>query len=146
MLRIGELAERSGVSVDTLRYYEKEGLLPDAQRGDNGYRYYAADNLERLHFILRAKRLGFTLADIRELLSLQVDADAHTCEEVKRVAEDKLAAIDARLAELHHMRHALAHLTDACCGGPHAATQCTILTAFANGKAAPEPHQHQHDA
>lgn len=140
MLRIGELAERSGVSVEALRYYERVGLLPKAPRSANGYRYYPAEDVERIGFILRAKALGFTLGDIRDLLSLQVDADEHTCKEVKAVADTKLAEIDTKLAELQRMRQALAVLTRACCGGPHAATHCTILTAFAEGEIRDEPH------
>ncbi|GAB2795484.1 Zn(2+)-responsive transcriptional regulator [Halomonas shantousis] len=140
MLRIGELAERCDVSVETLRYYEKAGLLPQPMRGDNGYRYYGPDNVDRVSFILRAKALGFTLADIRDLLSLQVEADAHTCREVKALAETKLAEIDAKLAELQRMRQALATVTVACCGGPHAITDCTILTALAEGEVRAEHH------
>ncbi|MHB0776610.1 Zn(2+)-responsive transcriptional regulator [Halomonas sp. WWR20] len=144
MLKIGELAERSGVSVETLRYYEKAALLPSPHRGINGYRYYATDNIDRVNFILRAKALGFSLADIRDLLSLQVEADAHTCTEVKALAETKLAEIDAKLTELQRMRQALSTITVACCGGPHAVTDCTILTALAEGEVRQEHHDPQH--
>lgn len=141
-LRIGELSKATGVTVETLRYYERQGLLTAPARGDNGYRYYSPENLERVHFILRAKAVGFTLKDIEELLSLEVQRESHTCQEVKDMAEAKLAEIEQRMNELARMREALSTLTDACCGGPMSAEHCTILSALAEGEVHAE-HHHQ---
>lgn len=144
-LRIGELAKATGVTVETLRYYEHQGLLTAPARGDNGYRYYSPENLERVHFILRAKAVGFTLKDIEELLSLEVQRESHTCQEVKDMAEAKLAEIEQRMSELARMREALSTLTDACCGGPMSAEHCTILSALAEGEVHAEHHHHSPD-
>lgn len=146
MLRIGELASRSGISAETLRYYEREGLLPPPRRGDNGYRLYSSDNLERIAFIRRAKAVGFTLDEIRELLSFDTERDVHTCAEVRHFAEAKRRDIEARLRELERMRDALTQLIDTCCGGAQSAAHCSILTAFAEGRTHPESdHDHEHD-
>ncbi|WP_106477267.1 Zn(2+)-responsive transcriptional regulator [Phytohalomonas tamaricis] len=143
MLKIGELASYSGVSVETLRYYERQGLLPAPQRADNGYRLYPASNVGRVAFILRAKTVGFTLDEIRELLSLEGERDTHTCAEVKRFAEAKRRDIEQRMHELQLMHDTLSQLTQTCCGGPYSAAHCSILTAFAEGETRPETtHDH----
>lgn len=139
-LRIGELAKQAGVSVETLRFYEKQGLLSTPHRNESGYRLYDEKMLRQVSFILRAKAVGFSLKDIADLLALEVNREQETCESVKRFAQSKLDDIDRKLAELHHMRDALQQITDACCGGESSATHCTILTALAEGESRPEPH------
>ena len=133
-LKRGELARQSGLSVDTIRYYEQQGLLLTPAREPNGYRRFDPANLERLTFIQRAKRVGFSLKDIAELLALEVDRDAHTCEEVKTIAQTKQREIEARMNELSRMHAALSLINERCCGGTHPATHCTILTALADGE------------
>ena len=130
MYRIGELAQRCHLSVDTLRYYEKEGLLAPTARSDSGYRLYADTVTARVNFIRRAKRVGFTLSEIQDLLALQIDKSAHSCEDVKTLTESKLTDIEARMAELEGMRRALSHLHASCCGGAESAEYCTILEAL----------------
>ncbi len=132
--RIGQLAKLTGCNIETLRYYEREGLMPPPARGSNGYRYYNRDAVDRVNFILRAKGLGFSLKDIVELLAIRVDKHASTCGDVKHIAEHKLAAIEDKLAELNRMKAALEHIAAACCGGPMSADHCTILQALERGE------------
>src|SRR5688572_31055600 len=98
-MKIGELAKRAGVGIDALRYYEREGLLPAPRRLASGYRDYGDDVLQRLRFVRRAKALGFTLSEIRELLAIS-DHAGEDMAVLKVSAREKLALIDARLAEL----------------------------------------------
>ncbi|MCM2971516.1 Zn(2+)-responsive transcriptional regulator [Larsenimonas suaedae] len=137
-LKRGDLARAAGVSSETIRYYETQGLLPAPARDANGYRRYTPDTLERLDFIQRAKAMGFSLKDIGELLALEIDRDAHTCEEVKRIAEAKQRDIERRISELKRMQDALSVINARCCGGPHSATHCTILTALADNESIEE--------
>ena len=129
-LRIGELANRTGASVETLRYYESEGLLPEPKRSDGGYRLYTPEDEHRVHFIRRARGMDFSLREVAELLSLKVDREQVTCGEVKQLAEQKLAAIETKITELKKMEGALKQITDACEGGDTSAVYCTILDAL----------------
>ncbi|MBO6557049.1 MAG: Zn(2+)-responsive transcriptional regulator [Pseudomonadales bacterium] len=129
-LRIGELASRTETSVETLRYYESEGLIPEPRRSDAGYRLYTTDDVDRVRFIRRARAMDFSLREVGELLSLQVDREHATCGEVKELAEQKLGAIEIKMAELQKMKLALRQITDACEGGELSAVHCTILNAL----------------
>ncbi len=131
--KIGSLAKASGVSVETLRFYEKQGLLPEPKRSESGYRLYPESALNQVEFILRAKAVGFSLKDIAGLLDLEVNREQETCQTVKRFAEEKLMEIEKKIQELQQMRGALKQITDACCGNPLPASHCTILTALADG-------------
>ncbi|MDF1569906.1 MAG: MerR family transcriptional regulator, partial [Spirochaetaceae bacterium] len=95
-LTIGELAGRTGVGVEALRFYERKGLLPSPTRDASGYRRYREDDVVRVRFIRRAKELGFTLAEIHELLELRA-TDEKTCEEVRTIARDKITDLDQRI-------------------------------------------------
>lgn len=125
-ISIGQLAKQAGVAIDTVRYYERNGMLAPAGRLESGYRRYGLTELKRLRFIRRAKALGFSLADIRELLSL---SDERNVAKVKRVAEAKLTDIELRLAELERIRHGLRTLISACPGHGRAEA-CPILNAL----------------
>ncbi|MFN3236247.1 MAG: Zn(2+)-responsive transcriptional regulator [Pseudomonadales bacterium] len=129
-LRIGELAELTETNNETLRFYESKGLLPEPKRSPAGYRLYGQAAVDQVRFILRAKHMGFSLREIAELLSLQVDKEDATCGEVKELAEQKLEVIQGKIDELHRMQAALKKITDACCGGDESATRCTILNAL----------------
>ena len=132
-MKIGELAKQAGIGVDTVRHYEREGLLPAARRLASGYRDYEPGDLRRLRFIRRAKALGFTLPEIRELLALSARRDDDMAA-VKAAAEAKIADIDGKLAELQRVRTGLAQLVDACPG--HGALECCpILDALAGERA-----------
>ena len=108
---IGELADEAGVGVDTVRFYERRGLLPPPPRTASGYRQYGDDDLERLRFILRAKELGFTLAEIDGLLP------AARSVRVRSAAAAKIDALDAEVAELARVRARLAALVETCDDG-----------------------------
>jgi MerR family mercuric resistance operon transcriptional regulator len=128
-MRIGELARRAGVNVQTVRYYERRGLLDDPRGRGDGYREYGADTLERLRFIRRAQELGFTLTEIEELLTLRLDPDT-TAAQVKARAEAKISAIEGKLRDLERIRHALAHLAGRCRGGRGPTGDCPLLDAL----------------
>ena len=127
-LTIGAVAKRVGVAIDTIRYYEREGLLPAPTRRASGYRSYDESAIAQLLFIRRAKSLGFTLEEIRELLALSSDRQRGV-KAVKQRALRRLAAIDTRIAELQRVRDGLEQLVDACPG--HGAPEhCPILRAL----------------
>lgn len=126
---IGKIAKASGSSVETIRYYEREGLLPEAPRSDSGYRQYSQTAISRLRFIRRAKQLGFTLDEVRSLLKL-ADVDGSKAE-VKALTEQKLALIDQKIDQLKAMRDALGELNDQC-DGRGAISHCPIIHALEN--------------
>ncbi len=127
-LRIGAVARECGVSIDTIRYYEREGLLPQPRRRPSGYREYDRDAVRRLHFIRRAKDLGFSLEDIHELLSLSGDRE-HGVKGVKQRAESRLQRVEERLQQLRRVRRGLKQLIANCPGhGPLG--DCPILRAL----------------
>ena len=131
-MKIGELAKRAEVPIDTVRYYEREGLLPQAQRRSSGYRMYDVDDIQRLRFIRRAKALGFSLDDVRELLTL---SDERDIAKVKHAAVRKLGDIEQRIAELERIRAGLHDLIAACPGHGRAET-CPILNALSQEETA----------
>ena len=128
-MKIGELARQADVAIDTVRYYERQGLLPAPERTQSGYRSYAADDVARLRFIRRAKTLGFTLAEIRELLELS-HRRGDDMAGMKAAAEQKLVDVEEKLAELQRIRGGLKALV-ASCPGHGALAQCPILNALA---------------
>ncbi len=130
MYRIGELAKHCEVTTDTIRFYEKSGLLSQARRSESGYRLYIEADIAKVKFILRAKRTGFTLLEIAELLSIRVDPQHHTCGEVKSIADDKIIELEQRIAELRRFQTSLKSLSKKCCGGEENATGCSILDAL----------------
>lgn len=123
-----ELASGAGVNVQTVRYYERRGLLPEPPRTRSGYRQYRPDDLRRLRFIKRAQDLGFRLAEIAELLSLRVWADG-SCGEVQDRAEGAISRIDEQVEHLTRMRQALASLVRAC-RQREPTGECPILEAL----------------
>jgi len=143
-MRIGELSKQAGFQVETLRYYEKEGLLTPVSRTESGYRQYDDDAIKQLRFIKQAKSVGFSLNEIAELLALRVEPEQHSCGEVKSLAEQKLAQIERKITELNRMKKALYKITDACCGGSEPATSCTILNSLEGDMDTIIP-EHHHD-
>jgi MerR family copper efflux transcriptional regulator len=125
-LGIGQLAKRGGVGIDTVRYYERNGLLTPRTRLASGYRRYGELELSRLRFIRRAQALGFTLKEVKELLALSGQRDVGR---VKRSAQAKLADVERRIAALERVREGLANLIEACPGHGRAA-DCPILRAL----------------
>lgn len=124
LLTIGEAARHSGLSAKMIRHYEQNGLLGKAPRTDAGYRLYNSQQLQQLGFIARARKLGFSLAEIQSLQQLWQDP-ARESRAVKQLAEQHLTDIDTKISELQQMRKTLAQLADSCAGDdkPH----CSIL-------------------
>ena len=127
-LTIGQLAQRAGVGVETVRFYEREGLISEPPRRPSGYRDYPPDTVTRIVFIRRAKELGFSLREVSELLELRV-RPRRNCALVKRNADAKIADIDARIVSLRRMRRALKDLTKAC-EERTPTTECPILRSL----------------
>jgi DNA-binding transcriptional MerR regulator len=112
-MKIGEVARLSGTGIETIRYYEREGLLAEPVRRPSGYRQYDGSVVARLQFIRRAKELGFTLAEIRDLLALRFDA--HTrCEHVRQRAEQKILDIEDKIRSLQSMKRSLKQVVSDC--------------------------------
>ena len=125
----GDLARATGCNIETIRYYEKTGLLPDPPRTDAGYRIYSAAHATRLRFILRARELGFSMEDIRGLLGLG-DGTAPTCAEVKERTERHLADVRAKIADLRRIEKVLS-VTAARCSGEDV-PDCPVLETLEN--------------
>jgi len=127
-MKIGELAQRAEVGIDTVRYYERQGLLPPPERLPSGYRRYGQSDVARLRFVRRAKALGFTLVGIRELLALSGRRE-DDMRGLKAAASEKLADVEARVDELTRIRDGLRTLLASCPGhGP--LERCPILNAL----------------
>ena len=114
-LRRGELAKRTGCNIETIRYYERIGLLPDPPRSDNGFRSYEERHLTRLTFIRRARELGFTLEEVQNLLRL-VDGGHYTCAQVQEIALRHADEIQRKINDLHRMQRALKEMSAQCSG------------------------------
>lgn len=126
-LTIGRLAAEAGVNVETIRYYQRRGLMAEPNKPINGQRRYAADAVRRVYFIKRAQVLGFTLEEIGSLLELD---EAHACAETRGLAASKLRVIESKLADLEAMRQALMSLLREC-GTRSAKGACPIIRALA---------------
>ena len=127
-MRIGQVAARAAVNIQTLRYYERRGLLPTPARRPSGYRNYQLDTVDRVHFIKHAQAVGFTLDEIGELLALRVGSE-RACAQVESRATAAVHRIDERIAHLRHVRDTLAQLIDAC-REQHLTGECPILHAL----------------
>lgn len=132
-MKIGELAHKADVNIDTVRYYERQGLLPEPQRLRSGYRQYEPGDVSRLRFVRRAKALGFTLQEIRDLLELSSHRERDMAG-MKTAAMEKLNDVEEKLAELTRIRDGLRTLV-ASCPGYGALEQCPILSALAEDPA-----------
>ena len=127
----GQLAEVCGVGPETIRFYERRGLIPEAPRSSGGYRRYGQDALGRLIFIRRAKNLGFSLPEIQELLELQ-DHPRSDRQRVRQITKSKLQEIESKIADLARMQAILSDLAKQCSGhGP--VSGCPIIEAIADG-------------
>jgi MerR family mercuric resistance operon transcriptional regulator len=124
----GQLAALSGVKLETIRYYEKRGILPVPARSRSNYRLYSEDSAKRLQFIKRAQQLGFTLEEIKELFDLRATRGAG-CSDVRRRAMAKIADIESKISSLQAIHAALGKLVNQCSGrGP--LSKCPILDAM----------------
>jgi MerR family mercuric resistance operon transcriptional regulator len=127
-LTIGQVAHRAGVGVETVRFYEREGLVEPPARGASGYRQYGEGAVAQLRFIRRAKELGFTLKEVADLLALRQGPDT-TCADVKQKALAKIADVEAKIRDLERIRQALLAVTVPCTGGGPTSA-CPILGAL----------------
>jgi MerR family mercuric resistance operon transcriptional regulator len=127
-MRIGEVAAQAEVNPQTLRYYERVGLLPAPERRSSGYRAYDTQTVRRVRFIKRAQELGFTLAEIGELLALRVESET-ACVQVEARASATLRRIDEKVRDLDRMRGALAEYVDAC-NTRRPVGECPLLLAL----------------
>jgi len=127
-LTIGEVAERAKVHIETLRYYERRGLIERPRRSVSNYRLYPEDAVQRVRFIKRAQELGFSLKDIKDLLSLRIAPEAE-CGEIRAHVEAKIKDIEEKVSALMAMKSALSKLVTECSGeGP--LTECPILESL----------------
>lgn len=128
-MKIGDVAQRSGVSAKTIRYYEDVGLIRPAVRGENGYRNYSNRDVEILRFIHRARSLGFSVQDVSNLLSLWLDRKRASAD-VKSVARKHLEDVELRIRQLESIRATLVHLMQRCHGDRR--PDCPILEELAD--------------
>lgn len=129
MLTIGKLAALAGTTPNTLRYYEREDLIPSPLKGDNGYRLYPQDAARRVYFIRQAQQCGFTLSEIRELLTLPQQASA-CCADVRKLAIEKKLALEAKIKLMKAMSSELDQLINNCVDDTHPLDDCPILNAL----------------
>jgi len=130
-MNIGTVAEKTGVPAKTIRYYEDIGLIPPAHRGDNGYRTYGETDVETLRFIQKARRLGFSVKDVSNLIALWQDKNRASAD-VKAFAQSHIKEVEKRIAELESIRKTLVHLTQRCHGDDR--PECPILEDLARGE------------
>jgi len=131
-LTIGKIAKGAEVKIDTVRYYERSGLIPIPGRSDSGYRLYGSDTVDRILFVKQAQELGFTLREIKELLSLKMDP-ACTCGSIKKRTVAKIEDIQGKIKVLNKMKKSLGKLADACDGNDFlSVSECPILDAIGN--------------
>ena len=129
-LTIGELAAHAGVTAEAIRYYEREGVIPPASRvGAGSYRQYGAADAQRLRFVRRARDLGFSLEEVRELLTLAAGDPSKPCDDVNQIAHAHLVQVDAKLKQLRALRRELHRLIDAC-DRDAALVDCSLLSAL----------------
>lgn len=132
-MNIGQAAAASGLPAKTIRYYEDIGLVPPAPRRDSGFRDYGPRDIHILRFLARARSLGFTVQECRQLLALWQDQD-RAAGDVKRLTQERIALIDEKIAQLQDLRASLDHLARSCHGGDR--PDCPILDGLAQGTSA----------
>lgn len=126
--KIGDVARQAKVNIETVRYYEKRGLIPIPDRRQSGYRIFTQRYIYQIKFIKRAQELGFTLSEIKELLELRMDDDS-TCSEIKAEAQEKYQDVVEKIEDLTRIKRTLVDLIDSCSGsGPKG--DCPILDAL----------------
>ena len=127
-MRTGEVARQTGVNIQTLRYYERRGLLPEPPRRDSGYRLYDDGAVRLVHFIKRAQSLGFSLKEVESLLELAAGGP-ESCDAALRVARQRIAELDSRIADLRAMRASLRNLM-ATCERPRDERECPLVRSM----------------
>ena len=126
---VGQLAKRTDINIETVRYYERRGLLPEPMRSESSYRQYTENDVARIMFIKRSKELGFTLKEISELLSLKLDTDT-TCRDVKEFSSKKIADVEEKIRDLQRIKKKLEELLIKCSREDTSTSECSILEAL----------------
>jgi len=126
-IRRGDLARATGCNLETIRYYEKIGIMPDPPRSSKGYRNYDDTHVQRLKFVMRSRDLGFKLEEVRGLLGL-VDDQSRTCAEVQAIAQDHLSDVRTKIADLERIERVLSETVARCTGD--AAPECAVVDAL----------------
>ena len=128
-MQIGDLSQHTGVNIETIRYYERVGVLPKPARQANGRRSYSEADTQRLIFVRHARELGFDLANVRTLLALQEQPEA-SCEDASRIAQAQLAEVESRIVRLHNLRKELSRMVAQCrCS---VVAECRVIEALAS--------------
>jgi MerR family mercuric resistance operon transcriptional regulator len=131
-LPIGELSRQSGVNIETIRYYEKIGIMPAPARSPGGYRLYAPDHLKRLSFVRRGRQLGFSLDELRSLLRL-VDGHTYTCAQVRALTLEHVAEVRRKISDLRRLERVMADMAAQCTG--QRIPKCPVIDALSDGRA-----------
>jgi DNA-binding transcriptional MerR regulator len=130
LFRIGDLAKQTGVKVVTIRYYEQAGLLPICERTYGNYRLYAHEHLQRLNFVRQCRELGFTLAQIKDLLQLSASRSP-TCADVCNVAADHLKEVESKITDLQRLAFELRRIGSSC-DGKQSSAECKLIASLTN--------------
>lgn len=141
VLTRGELATQTGCNIETIRYYEKIGMLPPPPRSEGGHRLYGQNLVKRLNFVLRSRDLGFTLEEIRELLRV-VDGGNYTCAQVEALAHEHVQDIRRKIKDLKKLKIVLETMASQCSGGK--IPQCPIIDALLDARTPPSPARATH--
>ena len=142
-MKIGELAQRTGISIETIRFYEAQGLLPPPARAANNYRVYTPEHAEQLAFIAKCRSLDMAHTEIRRLLELQATPQA-SCEEINKLLDEHLRHVEARIAELTDLRHQIEAIGQRCTTAASVA-ECGVLQSLHEDPAPAANHGHSHD-
>ncbi|OOY36360.1 hypothetical protein BOV90_06455 [Solemya velum gill symbiont] len=133
MMRIGQLEKETNIPVETLRFWERQGLLTPARSGPGKYRNYSEEDVRRIRFILNAKSVGFTLSEISQLLQMKRPEASHTADDILQFAKTKLNAIQTKLSELGTMQNNLSRLIEECSYNSGSSDSCTIFDKLDDG-------------
>ncbi len=142
-MKIGELAQRTGISIETIRFYEAQGLLPPPARAANNYRVYTPQHAEQLAFIAKCRSLDMAHTEIRRLLELQANPQA-SCEEINKLLDEHLRHVEARIAELTDLRQQIEAIGQRCTTAASVA-ECGVLQSLHEEPAPAPSHAHNHD-
>lgn len=129
VMSVGALSTRAGCNIETVRYYESIGLMPEPPRTEGGHRQYTSSHTKRLCFIRRSRELGFPIEQVRELLKL-IDEPNHTCGEVKAITMLQARDVQKKINDLKRLRNALNKMTVTCNGGSYTIDDCPIIDAL----------------
>lgn len=132
-LSISEVARKSNVNIETVRYYERRGLIPEPPRTESGYRLFPLEIVERIKFIKRSQELGFTLAEIEKLLAISGDEEHYDSEEVLQFTSQKIRDVELQIKDLEKIKSVLQNLSAKCPGSGYSICKCPIIKSLSKG-------------